>query len=382
MYVYIICFTISCFLIFLAEKIKNKKISILIEAVGVFLPILLAGCRNTTIGTDIEIYVRPMYDAAIKSSSFLGYLEEKWFVIWRYMYVNQYEPGFFALVYIVSKLFHSLGMVLFFIHLLIVVPIYCGLKKMSEGKGVWLGMLIFYLMHYNVSLNMMRQWIAMAFLFYGFTYLRDKKDVNYFIIVALASLFHVSALFGIVIYTLFVFLIRRKDIAIKMKQSKIKKASKIVLVSSFTICCMLLLDVFVVILESIGLHKFVVYINGDLHILVNQIVVRLPIVVLLILNWKQLKKKTNFAAFYGMMIFLDLIIAQLISINSYSVRIATFFSEYSILSYPALIMCRKKGSIIQRCQSITLILFLIIYWIYYFCIKGIHETVPYICAIG
>lgn len=53
-----------------------------------------------------------------------------------------------------------LGTVLFFIHALILAPIYLGLKRMKKSYPVYLGMLVFYLLFYNTSLNMMRQWIA------------------------------------------------------------------------------------------------------------------------------------------------------------------------------------------------------------------------------
>lgn len=121
--------------------------------------------RADTIGTDVKVYVEPLYNAAKQSTGFSSYMNQRWYVIWRYMYVSKFEIGFTTLVYLIVKFGGSLGTVLFLIHALIVAPIYFGLKRMDKKYPIWLGMLVFYLMFYNTSLNMMRQWIAMAILF-------------------------------------------------------------------------------------------------------------------------------------------------------------------------------------------------------------------------
>ena len=66
------------------------------------------------------------------------------------MYVNKFEIGFTTLVYLIEKLGGSLGTVLFFIHALILAPIYLGLKRMKKSYPVYLGMLVFYLLFFGV----------------------------------------------------------------------------------------------------------------------------------------------------------------------------------------------------------------------------------------
>ena len=104
-------------------------------------------------------------------------------------------------MYVIAKIIGNLQWVLFFIHILIVVPIYLGLRKFKDLDGkLWLCMLVFYFMFYNVSLNIVRQYIAIAILFYGISsLLNDKRgETKFWISLIVALLFHNSSLLGIV----------------------------------------------------------------------------------------------------------------------------------------------------------------------------------------
>ena len=209
--IYIITFISSCVFLGLSEKSRSRYIKKLLVFIAILLPCILAGMRADTIGTDVKVYVEPLYNAAKQSTSFSSYMNQRWYVIWRYMYVSKFEIGFTTLVYLIVKFGGSLGTVLFFIHALIVAPIYFGLKRMDKKYPIWLGMLVFYLMFYNTSLNMMRQWIAMAILFWGLSYLLTNKKKKYFIVVIVACLFHTSALMGFAIYFLYVYSQRKRE---------------------------------------------------------------------------------------------------------------------------------------------------------------------------
>ena len=88
MYIYIVTFLISCSLLYIGEKYqKNKLLSYTFIVLGLLLPCTLAGLRNETIGTDVQVYVRPMFEAAINTDKFIDYFNSSWLVIWRYKYV-------------------------------------------------------------------------------------------------------------------------------------------------------------------------------------------------------------------------------------------------------------------------------------------------------
>ena len=67
-----------------------------------------------------------------------------------------------AVIYGVARLTGSLGCVLFCIQAFTVVPIYTALSLNRKNAPVWPGMLVYYLLYFNSTLNMMRQWMAMG----------------------------------------------------------------------------------------------------------------------------------------------------------------------------------------------------------------------------
>lgn len=55
---------------------------------------------------------------------------------------------------------------------------------------------------FNISLNIMRQYIAIAICAYAIQYIHKKKPLNYYILVTIATLFHVTAVIFLLFYPL------------------------------------------------------------------------------------------------------------------------------------------------------------------------------------
>lgn len=380
--IYIITFISSCVFLGLSEKSRSRYIKKLLVFIAILLPCILAGMRADTIGTDVKVYVEPLYNAAKQSTSFSSYMNQRWYVIWRYMYVSKFEIGFTTLVYLIVKFGGSLGTVLFFIHALIVAPIYFGLKRMDKKYPIWLGMLVFYLMFYNTSLNMMRQWIAMAILFWGLSYLLTNKKKKYFIVVIVACLFHTSALMGFAIYFLYVYSQRKREY-VKIANFRLDGSLAPVKVFIYGAIVLRSLNVIAVLLRTFGLAKYAGYIqgNGSIYLMPSQIILRLPIIILLIIRWKRMMAEDELTPFYGSMLVLDLLASQLISINVYAFRIASFFSEYNMLSYSALVYAGNRRYRTNRYVTLFYVLaYMAYYWVYYYAITGTHATFPYLFA--
>ena len=380
--IYIITFISSCVFLGLSEKNRSRYIKKLLVFIAILLPCILAGMRADTIGTDVKVYVEPLYNAAKQSTGFSSYMNQRWYVIWRYMYVSKFEIGFTTLVYLIVKFGGSLGTVLFLIHALIVAPIYFGLKIMDKKYPIWLGMLVFYLMFYNTSLNMMRQWIAMAILFWGLSYLLTNKKKKYFIVVIMASLFHTSALMGFAIYFLYVYSQRKREY-VKIVNFRLDGSLAPVKVFIYGTIVLLSLNVIAVLLRTFGLAKYAGYIqgNGSIYLMPSQIILRLPIIILLIIRWKRMMAEDELTPFYGSMLVLDLLASQLISINVYAFRIASFFSEYNMLSYSALVYAGNRRYRTNRYVTLFYVLaYMACYWVYYYAITGTHATFPYLFA--
>ena len=189
MYIYLICFFTSCLFLMLSEKYnKNKVVHNILVIIALFLPCLLAGMRAETIGTDVQVYLKPIYNCANMAETFSEFLNMKI----NLLVVADFERGFSSLVYLITKIFGNIQFVFFFVELCIILPIYKGLKKIKsfEDSKIWLSMLVFYLMSYNRTLNVMRQYVCIAIIFYAtICLLEDEtkwKALKFFALLSIA----------------------------------------------------------------------------------------------------------------------------------------------------------------------------------------------------
>lgn len=381
--IYVTCFLTSCGFFWLSGKCKCRFAQNILVAIAILIPCMLAGLRADTIGTDVRVYVEPMYKAARESHSLSSYMNQRWYVIWRYMYVGKFEIGFSLMIFLIEKLGGSFGVVLFLIQALIIVPIYFGLRKIRKVYPICFGMFVFYCMFYNTSLNMMRQWIAMSILFMAFCYLvTDGNKKKYCIFCFGACLFHTSAIMGILVLIIYMYCTKKRDC---VKIANIKLNESMAPIKIFVVGCIVLvsLNIITVILSKVGLSKYIGYIQGSngIYLLPNQIILRLPIIILLVIRWKKILKEDKLLPFYASMIGLDLLAAQLMSVNAYAFRIASFFSEYNIISYSVLVYSGNRKYRTNRYITLIYILvYMIYYWVYYYAIMGTHATFPYVFA--
>ena len=145
MLIYIITFIISCSLLKIANQINNKILKKTFNILAIIIPCILAGLRNTKVGTDVEVYVQQLFNFAKQSSSYNEFLTCKWWWIYRIKYVADFESAFTLFIYFTQKLTDNIQMVMFGIQVLISVPIYYGLKKIDKTKkNICFAMFIFY----------------------------------------------------------------------------------------------------------------------------------------------------------------------------------------------------------------------------------------------
>lgn len=382
MEIYLITFSLSSFLLLLAEKGENKKFTKrLLVFLGLLLPTLLAGFRKVGVGTDTKVYVYVLYEAAKKSKTFFGYLGSFVYSNFQNKAVTQWEIGYNLLVYLSAKLTRSFQGVLFFTHALIIMFVYKGLKKLNGSFSIAFSMLSFYLMFYGTSLNLMRQWIAISILFYGFHFLIEKNIKMYLLTIVLATLFHNSGVIGILLLFLYYYIEKTNGkVSIAIGNLVIDKEIKKVLIT-FAVAVVLLLglEIFASVLGSINgiFARYArIYISGTIKIMPMQIVRRIPILVILICNWKKIKQKIPFSGFLYVMFTLDLVASQLGGITNQSSRIGYYFSVYELILLPGIIGTQRKA------ERFLLELFFCLYYIFCFyydmVLMGRAEIIPYL----
>lgn len=373
MTIYVVIFGISVLVFKLADYIKKEK-RIYFDMIAILILCLLAGFRSATVGTDTSGYIQPMIKGAIATDNIKDFFKYSWITGYTRRTVDDYEIGYTFIVYLLSHTFKSIVITQALLEFLIIFPIYYALR-LKDDVPIWFGMFVFMSLFYNGSFNLIRQTIAMAFIFLAVAYwIKDNKK-KYILFIIVAILFHKSGLIGIIITFLYDYVEREKRIGIRTPYKTIK-INYINMLVAIIIGVFTLIGVrFVVaIMERLGFSHYVNYIFGNIRFMPNQIINILPPTVLLLLSFKYFKNKQNEWAFYVVMIAYVMIVGQFTSVNAFGGRIKLFFLMFSIFSYP--LICKYNRY--KKTVSCVMILYLSFYWWYYYVLNGIDNTVPYI----
>ncbi len=381
MIIYLVGFSISLMLIHLIEyKPLKSNTFIFFSFIALLIPCCIAGLRSSSIGTDVEGYALPMYRVAKDSDSFLSFLNTSWRHVYTMRKISDIELGFDITVYFSAKVFGSFQALLFIIEALTIIPIYKTLIKKRSIISPCLGMLTFYMIFYNVSLNILRQGICMAFVLLSYCYFTENKKIHATVLLIIAILFHTSGLLGLIIVAMYVYLKgnpQRKEIDnIKRKKGFRRwELYKLMILILASLGVTVFYGVIILVLQRLGLSTYARYLSMGTSILPGQIILRLPPFLFAMLEWKQLKKDPLSLFYIGIMI-IELFLSQLSGNIVQTIRISLFFKNLFIIIIPVL----YKHSIGRYKQIIRIGIpvYLIIYWVYNFVIQGSGETYPYL----
>jgi len=188
---YLICFAASTVLAYFANKTSDRKKFWMLSAISILIPVLLAGLRDYEIGIDTISYMsKKRYWLGAASAESLGeYMEY-------YMGIGYGEPLFALLCGMIGQTFGNYSVFLFVVHAIIITGVYIGAYRFRKEVNPAMVLLLFYLVFYNHSLNIMRQYMAMAIVFAALADIPQKKYIRYSIAVVIAMMFHTSALLG------------------------------------------------------------------------------------------------------------------------------------------------------------------------------------------
>lgn len=370
---YLLCFAASAILIALAQKRKTTAQFAILSAAALFLPCLLAGLRAEIVGTDVLHYLKPMTENAIQASGIGAYFQSGWESSLGYLHVTDFEYGFTVLIYLLAKLTGNLQMVQFLLEALILLPVYIALARNRKTLPVWLGMLVFYLLFYIGTLNLMRQWMAMSLLILAFQMLREKKLLPGILLSAAALLFHYSSALVLVVYAVWIIL---------QLLGKVK-SKKAIPIGAALICIVGFVVVFNAhwiprLLSALGIHRFDSYLQGEKPAFVlRELLLRLPLLLVFALHWKKFRQKTPEAWFYITLLVLDVAASQLVSVNPYTYRIGLFFAMYAVFAVPSL-YASLKTPLQKGLTATAVIIYLLCYWGYLYTVLFLHQAYPYL----
>ena len=187
---YFSLFLVSSILFFLSEKIRGF-FSYLLVALGVFLPCFFAAVRDLSIGTDLTVYGVYVYKATQNVSLFSA-IES----------ITDNPVGFVSLAWLINQFHGSFEIYLFIIEFLIVFPTYLVIHYFLK-KDSWIGMFLFYLFFYAVSLNIMKQMIAVSLSALALVlHIRRRHKTGLFVSV-IAFLIHQTGFVSFLLYPMY-----------------------------------------------------------------------------------------------------------------------------------------------------------------------------------
>lgn len=168
-------------LAFLSDRSRGC-LSIGLFVAALLVPCLFAAVRDTSVGTDVMTYAYWTFYSA-KNASLGSFLAE---------YSSLSAFGFNLLSWIIAKL-GTFEIYLGLIQAFTVFPMCCFAKKMYPDSS-WAAVAVYMLLLFPISLNAMKQMIAVALCVPAFIFIEKRKPLVFLsVVMASAILFHQTA---------------------------------------------------------------------------------------------------------------------------------------------------------------------------------------------
>lgn len=202
--IYLLVFAMS---IFIAAMACRSKIQI-VHFLGLLCSIIplctLAGFRDETIGVDVLAY--PLQSLSHTKGMPVSEI---------FLFDGLLEPGYLFLAWLVNLYDGQLSTLLLLTQIIITLCFYIGFYRIRQYVPIWLSIMLYCFLFYNMGLNMMRQSLGMSVVFLGFTFLlpdlglfsnqKPKKQdiIKYLSFVFIAFCFHKSAVVSVILLPIF-----------------------------------------------------------------------------------------------------------------------------------------------------------------------------------
>lgn len=371
--IYVICFGLSALFAWFASKTKKRTFFVFFSVISILLPVTLAGLRDYSIGIDTSNYLElaQFWWGAAERDTLQAYLE----------YYNSKEFGepLFALILgLVEHYTGNFTVFLFVEHAVIMTGIYIGAFRQRKHANPVLVLLLFYLCFYNHSLNITRQYMAMAIIFAAFADIEQRKYLRFILVVLVARFIHASAplVLGALLIHWLLF-VRYDRVIPSMKPSLGNRRAVIVgvmviVVFVFPWLCQVLIN------AKILPIKYQFYLNTEeaQHTTLITLFLLVEMAVLFVFR-KNMRSSTPYYNFYLVSSIVYLFLHQLSANIVYGKRIAAYYSLTNLVTI-ALIPRGFKKRENRIIATILVVLVALVYWWYSYVVNNGSETYPYV----
>ena len=367
--IYIICFLASTAFAWLASHSKNRITLFVCSAISILILCVLGGLRDSSIGTDVMVYVYPDYSVARSSSSLLEFLAR----------IPYRETAYLLIIYISCKIFGHPNWALFFFQLITISCFYIGAYRHRKTISLPFFMLIFCLMRYNQTYNMMRQLIAISIIFMGITEMENRQYYKFSMYILVAYLFHTSALINFPLLLAFHMMSTSETVAHKVWLKFLIAIGIVLFLVAFRPVVYLLLD----IIPNTGKYKYYLSATSKYNVTdaSGSMISIMSVELLVLALYRKHAEKIILPIEHGggftfcqfMLIFCTV---YQIAVKFFSDRILAYLYSVNLLLLAELPRFIKNKNI-RFILSAGIIFTMAFYWWFTYVLKGFSETYPY-----
>ena len=368
--IYPVCFFISVFFAYLAKRSRRKAAFLLFSVLSIAVTVVLAGLCGVTVGIDTHNYFEGSWARAVA----LADLSLPEYVV---AYVegsrSRFEALFGLLLGIVVRTTGSYQVFLGMVHLIIIGGVYIGAFRFRHHASPELTLLLFYLLYYGQSLNIFRQYMAMAVIFAAAADIEQGKHLRYVFFVALGFLFHNTGVIGLaplMVYRVLYPANPRRDTT--MLRKLVTCTAIVGGAVAFVPLAKWLIQI------GILSRKYLYYFNGEEVSSYKLVFMFLAVeVVGMVIFWKRFRKNNIRAEFY---LFCSVSFMALYAMGTtinYGRRIAAYFAFLNIISLGMMVNGQKLRSN-RRLVCAAVVLVVLVYWGYAYYLRNAHGVMPYV----
>lgn len=350
--IYLICYISSCafaYLNFYFRK-SNKYFASIFTFFAIFIPCFLAGIRDSQIGTDVNVYVKPVIDTMRSSGTGLFTL------LYSELFVGETNGVFFTtLLYFCSKFTNGLFIALFIIEFFCLFPVYKVIQKQDFSNILKvLSLFCYFCFFYHLGLNLMKQCIAISITFWGSELLKEHKNRKYIFLVLLTALFvHKSAFIALLVYIVFVLTTNNKEILVnkylKIRIRLEKKSGR--RIKNFLFFILILAVIYILFnIRSLLLilvtlkHSYIYQLSHlqSFELKYSNFLVMILILLPVILFRRKILNTDYRYRFYTFIIILSTLLYQFVGVSPALYRLSLYTLVFVVLAVPNYINLFKK----------------------------------------
>lgn len=376
MIVYLLTFLLCLFFTRQAERSDNhKRRQFFFSFFAVLIPSFIAGVRDPGIGTDsgVEGYVCTVWD----ETSYVDDIETFVFAVFNSYFKEGIEFGYLLLNFLGHSISKDIHCIFFLSNALTMFLFYFCAYENRKRASMTVTMAVFLLIYYNLSLNLVRQSIALGFCILSYLYF-ERRVWRQFVMHSFFSLiFHQTAVIyiGIILATLI------------WNQLGYNRKKFLIATTLFTLPLLVIsMDSLILICIEYGIlsDHFIYYMkehSDDILFSNSTFLIYLIITLYLKYDFSKLKKnESHDSALYVLFIkTLGDVTFCFSLVSKWAYRISYYFNYMAdCIFLPRMLYTLKKESEKKyKVMVSALMLLLILYWFFNTVIKGVNETYPY-----